>query len=296
MDLSIIIVSWNVRDKLRENLSRLFLSQTNFKFEVFVVDNASSDSTVQMIEKDFPEVKLIVNDKNLGFSAANNQALRLASGEFVLLLNPDMKPLKSTIDNIVHWMRLNRSASAAGCRLLDEKGWLVRHVRRFPKAWDQLLIILKLPYFFPGIINKYLGKDFDYDYPSPVDTVRGGFLIIRKNIFKDILGEERYKKGEFLDERFFVWFEDVDFCHALKKGGKELWYTPAASCIDLVGQSFKQLPRMKTQKMFKDSMMKYFKKWCPRSLGNLILYLAWPLGMFLTWFFVAAGFERKDNT
>jgi len=296
MDLSIVIVSWKVRDKLRDNLSRLFLSETAFKYEVFVVDNASYDGTAEMVKADFPQVKLIANPSNVGFAAANNQALRLAQGEYVLLLNPDMKPLKSTIDNMVHWMRLNRQASAAGCRLLDEKGWVVRHVRRFPTAWDQLAIVLKLPYFFPGIIDRYLGKDFDYDYPAPVETVRGGFLMIKKDVFKAVLSDERYDRGEFLDERFFVWFEDVDFCRSLKEYGKELWYTPAASCVDLVGQSFKQLPRIKAQKLFKQSMLKYFDKWHHNSPGACLLRLAWPWGMFLTWFFATVGFESKDNT
>jgi N-acetylglucosaminyl-diphospho-decaprenol L-rhamnosyltransferase len=296
MDLSIVIVSWNTKDHLKENLSRIFLSETGFQFEVFVVDNASRDNTAEMVAADFPQVHLISNQSNVGFSAANNQALRQAQGDLVLLLNPDMKPLKSTLDNMIHWMKLNRSAAAAGCRLLDEKGWVVKHVRRFPTAWNQLAIVLKLPYFFPHIIDSYLGAKFDYDYPTPVDTVRGGFLMIRKEVFKAVLPEDRFERGEFLDERFFVWFEDVDFCRTLKESGKELWYTPAASCIDLVGQSFKQLTRVKAQKLFKSSMLKYFDKWHHGSLGNFLLRLAWPWGMFLTWFFTAVGFESKKNT
>jgi GT2 family glycosyltransferase len=296
MDLSIVIVSWNTREKLKENLSRLFLSQTGFQYEVFVVDNASSDATVEMLKAEFPSVNLIANDRNVGFAAANNQAIRLATGEYILLLNPDMKPLKSTIDNMVHWMKLNRSAAAAGCRLLDNKGWVIPHARRFPTAWNQLAIILKLPYFFPHIIDEYLGKKFDYDYPAPVDTVRGGFLMIRKEVLKSVLPDDRFERGEVLDERFFVWFEDVDFCRTLREYGKELWYTPAASCVDLVGQSFKQLPRIKAQKMFKDSMMKYFDKWHHGGFGGFLLRLAWPWGMFLTWFFSVVGFESKENT
>ena len=296
MDLSIVIVSWNTREKLKENLSRLFLSQTGFQYEVFVVDNASSDATVEMLKTGFPDVNLIANDRNVGFSAANNQAIRFATGKYILLLNPDMKPLKSTIDNMVHWMNLNHSAAAAGCRLLDEKGRVIPHVRRFPTAWNQLAIILKLPYFFPHIIDKYLGKNFDYDYPAPVDTVRGGFLMIRKEALKSVLPDDRFDRGEVLDERFFVWFEDVDFCRTLRECGKELWYTPVASCVDLVGQSFKQLPRVKAQKLFKNSMMKYFDKWHYGSFGGFLLRLFWPLGMLFTWLFSVVGFESKDNT
>lgn len=296
MDLSIIIVSWNVKDKLNKCLSHLFLSQTNFKFEIFVVDNGSSDGSAEMVAKDFPEVKLIRNDGNLGFAKANNQAFRQSVGEFILLLNPDNFVFQATLDNWLLWLKINHSVSLSGCRLLDENSNdLKGQVRKFPNLFNQLAVILKLPYLFPGILNRYLCVKFDYDAPAQVDTVRGSVMMIRRSALENALPFGQFEQGQLLDERYFIWFEDVDICQAFKKMGEEVWYTSAARCYDLVGQSFTQLPRSRTQKMFRASMLAYFKKWKPL-WQYVILWLAWPVGMAMTYVFTALKFEKKDNT
>ena len=281
MDLSIIIVSWNTREKLKKNLSHLFLSETRFSFEVFVVDNASSDGTARMVAEEFPQVNLISNSANLGFSRANNQAFKLAQGEYVLFFNPDMKVVHSTLDNMVQWMKLNRQATLAGCRLLNSKNLPVQQASRFPGLIDQLAIILKLRYFFPSILNGYLRTNFDCNTPQRVETIRGSFMMLDKKALKDVLSEKRLEQGQIFDERYFVWFEDVDLCRTFKEAGLEVWYTPAATCIDEVGASFCQLTRIKAQNYFRDSMLKYFKKW-HSGLEVFILLLAWPFGLVLT--------------
>lgn len=285
MDLSIIIVSWNVRDKLRENLKSIFSSDHSVGFEVFVVDNNSQDNTVEMITNEFAEVKLIANQENLGFAKANNQAIRQARGNFILLLNPDMLPFANTFKNMVDWMKANPQASVSGCHLINKQKESIKHVRRFPKLSDQLTIVLKLPHIFPNILNKYLRTDFDYSKPAKVDSVRGGFFMIRKEIIE---------KVGLLDERFFVWFEEVDYCKRVSEMSGEVWYTPAAQCIDYIGQSFSQVNRGTTQKYFRDSMLKYFMKWQP-SWQYQILKLAWPIGLTLTFIFDKVGFSKKNN-
>ena len=272
MQLSIIIVSWNVREKLKENLTALFQSQGELDYEVFVVNNASSDNTIDMVKKDFPQVNFIANQENLGFSQANNQAIKKTKGEYVLLLNPDMRVFPETLINIYLWMKDNEQAWVVGCRLIDENGDIVKHVRRFPRFSDQILIALKLPHFMPGVLNNYLRNDFDYDKEACVDAVRGGFFMIKRAAIEKI---------GLLDERFFVWFEEVDYCRRTKKAGGEVWYTPATKCIDYVGQSFKQVKRGTTQKYFRDSMIKYFWKWHP-FWQVWLLYLAWPLGIVMS--------------
>ncbi len=302
MDLSIIIVSWNVKEKLKENLLALFKSEGDVSFEIFVVDNNSHDGTAEMVKKEFSfnGVKLIVNAENLGFAKANNQAIKQARGEFILLLNPDMRVLPDTLSNMVKWMRNNKQASVAGCRLIDEQGNTIKHVRKFPTIWDQLAIVLKLPHIFPNVLNKYLRVDFDYLKPAEVDTVRGGFFMINVGALRAM---------PLLDERYFLWFEEVDFCRqvyekkarlrpafcgtAARQG--EVWYTPAAECVDYVGQSFKQLPRGKTQKYFRDSMLKYFKKWHPAWQYRLLKAI-WPIGMFITWLGGKTHLKSKANT
>jgi len=270
MDLSIIIVSWNVREKLKDNLRALFESQ-NVDFEVFVVDNDSHDGSAEMVRDDFPKVKLIANRDNLGFAKANNQAIKEAKGEYVLLLNPDMRAFDDTLSNMVSWMNCHESAWVAGCKLVDESARIINHVRRFPALSDQLIVVLKLPHLFPAILDKYLRTDFDYKKSAVVDTIRGGFFMIRR---------EAIEKVGLLDERFFLWFEEVDYCRRIKSAGGEVWYANAAECIDLVGQSFKQVKVPVKQKYFRDSMLKYFKKW-HSPLSYWVLKLAWPIGMIL---------------
>lgn len=254
MDLSIVIVSWNVREKLEENLRAIFQSKGDFNFEVFVVDNNSHDGSAQMVKDKFPQVNLVVNEANEGFARANNKAIRKSKGDFVLLLNPDMWVFPDTLFSVVSWMRDNRQASVVGCHLLTRKSNTVNHIRRFPRFLDQVSIIFKIPHVLPFVLNKYLVSKFDYSREQKVDSIRGSFFTIRREMIEKIGG---------LDERYFIWFEEVDYCRQVYKAGGEVWYTPVAQCLDYVGQSFRQVERMKAQKYFSDSMIKYFQKWHP---------------------------------
>jgi len=272
MDLSVVIVSWKVKDKLKDNLSALFKSQGDFKFEVFVVDNNSEDGSIEMITGDFPQVNLIANLDNRGFAAANNQAIKLAQGNFILLLNPDMQVESNTLINILDWAKINSQATVTGCKLVDGQGEIVKQVRRFPKFFDQLAITLKLPHVFPSIIDKYLYSNFDYTKETKVDSIRGAFFLVNREAYKKISGGNL----PLLDERYFIWFEEVDFCRSVYKLGGEVWYAPVASCRDYVGQSFKQVNRGQTQKYFSDSMIKYFQKW-ENGFETGILKIVWKV-------------------
>jgi len=272
MDLSVIIVSWKVKDKLEKNLSALFKSQGDFKIEVFVVDNNSEDGSAEMIRQKFPEVILINNKDNLGFAAANDQALERAKGKYILLLNPDMLVRLDTLENILAWSIKNTQATVTGCKLVNEAGEVVKQVRRFPKFHDQLAVTLKLPHLFPGIINKYLCSDFDYTKAAKVDSIRGAFFLINRDDFCKKSGRPFPR----LDERYFIWFEEVDFCREVYRLGGEVWYTPSAECLDYVGQSFAQVKRGQAQKYFSDSMLKYFEKW-EKKWEYLVLKIVWSL-------------------
>ena len=255
MRLSIITVSWNVEKKLEESLRAIFSSTglTPDEFEVIVIDNHSKDKTVEMIKRKFLRVNLIANKKNLGFAKANNQGIGQAHGQYILLLNPDMLVRSDTLRKMIDWMEKNPQASVAGCHLQNEKGETIKHVRNFPTLWDQAAIILKLPHIFPNILKKYIPEDFDYNKAAKVDSIRGGFFMVRAKRHIPF----------WLDERYFIWFEEVDFCLQIKNIGEEVWYTPVAECTDYVGQSFNQVNSLKKQKYFRDSMLKYFKKWHP---------------------------------
>ena len=146
MDLSIIIVSWNVKDKLRNNLKALYQSNLRASFEVLVVDNNSSDNSAEMISTEFPQVKLIANSDNLGFAKANNQGIKIAQSNLVLLLNPDMQVFPDTLNNLLSAVHNLPEATVIGGHLVDNNQKTIQSVRRFPSLSDQLAIILKLPH------------------------------------------------------------------------------------------------------------------------------------------------------
>lgn len=271
MDLSIIIVSWNCREQLRANLNSLNKS-TGLNFEIFVVDNASSDGTVAMLQAEFPQINLIANDQNFGFAKANNQALRLAQGNFILLLNPDMLLESHSLVDAVTWLKANPQASVTGFKLIKPDGTVIRQVRSFPKLIDQLLIVLKLPKLMPALLDNYIRADFDYDQASAVDSIRGSFFLMRRQVLETV---------GYLDERFFLWFEEVDYCQRVWRAGQQVWYSPAVTVVDGVGQSFKLLKRGQAQGYFRDSMLKYFAKWRPADEKHILQVAWWLVGLAL---------------
>lgn len=283
MDFSVIIVSWNVRERLRANLVSLFAT-VGATFEVIIVDNASADASVEMIARDFPQARLIRNEANLGFAKACNQGLRLATGEVCLLLNPDMELRPDTLLNTKKWLQENPQADVAGIRLLDEEGRVLSQVRRWPGLWDQLAIVLKMPHLFPRLLSSYLRTDFDYAQAARVDSVRGAFFAIRRSAL------ERFG---YLDERYFIWFEEVDYCRTVAAGGGEVWYTPAAVATDFVGQSFARVGRSAKQKYFRTSMLAFFKKW-EKPWQAAVLALAWNIAEVIV--SVADALKVKPRT
>ena len=277
MDLSIIIVSWNVKDKLRANLRALLESQTKYHLEILVVDNNSEDGSAEMVAAEFPEVQLIANSDNLGFAKANNQALKLASGRYFLLLNPDMLVEADTLEKMLTWAEIHPEATVSGYKLTSPEGVVISQVRRFPRFSDQLFIILKIPHLFPVLLNSYLEKNFDYNQAAAVDSVRGACFLINRFAWKKISLQDY----PLLDERYFIWFEEVDFCRQVKTKGGEVWYSPAAKLIDYVGASFNQVGRYKKQGYFADSMIKYFLKWQPRWQAQVLRWAWFLLGVKL---------------
>ncbi|TSC85000.1 MAG: Glycosyl transferase family 2 [Parcubacteria group bacterium Gr01-1014_13] len=254
MDLSVITVTWNGAELIEKQIKSVKAGCKNISFEEIIVDNASTDNTVELIEKT-GGVRLLKNEKNRGFGSPNNQAAKLAMGEFLLFLNPDMLVEEGSLDKMVDWMRSHPDVGLASCKLVDQHGKLNRSAlpRRFPTIWDQLAIILKLPHLFPNIVDNYLFKDFNPDIEQEVDSVRGSFMIMRRQVYE--------KLGWAFDPRYFIWFEDVDLCREVKKMGLKVVYTPVISCVDYVGQSFKKINFFWKQKQFIKSMVQYFWKW-----------------------------------
>lgn len=281
MDLSVIIVSWQTKEKLKANLQALFNSQGDFTYEVFVIDNNSSDGSVSMVQRDFPQVHLIANLENLGFAKANNQAVVKSQGDYILLLNPDMLVGSDTLFQALSWAKNNQQAVVSGFKLVDQNKNIIKQVRKFPTLLDQLAVVLKIPHLIPSVLDKYLVKSFNYDKAAKVDSIRGAFFLINKKRWQEISGETL----PLLDERYFIWFEEVDFCKQVYEKGGEVWYSPAAVCLDYVGFSFNQVNIRKKQSYVRDSMLKYFKKW-HNAWEYALLKLVWVFTSFIIKFFV----------
>lgn len=255
MQLSVITVTWNSVALIKQQIQSVRNGCKNISFEEIIVDNASTDKTVELIENNFPEVRVLKNTSNSGFSAANNQAAKFAMGEFLLFLNPDMCVEEESLDNMLEWMQVHPDVGLASCKLVDQFGKINQRAlpRRFPTIWDQLAIVFKLPHMFPHINDKYLCRDFNPDIEQEVDSVQGSFMMMRRNVYE--------KLGWAFDPRYYIWFEDVDVCREVKKMGLKVMYTPIVSCVDYIGQSFKKRNMLWKQKQFIKSMVQYFWKW-----------------------------------
>ena len=275
MDLSVITVAWNSEEKIGKQIVSVFGGCEKIKCEEIIVDNNSSDKTVEIV-KNFPNVKLIENKENLGFAVANNLGLKIATGKYILFLNPDMRVEKGGLDKIVEWMENKKDVGLASVKLVNEKGEvnLDASPRRFPKVWEQVLLILKIHHIFQKVLDGYMMKGFDFEKEQEVDSVRGSFMIVCREILE--------KLGWGFDPRYFIWFEDVDLCREVWKLNYKVMYTPIISCVDYVGQSFKKQESLWKQKNFTKSMLTYFQKWEPMYKW-ICIWLVRPIGIFIVW-------------
>lgn len=276
MELSIITVNTNDKAKILDQIASVKTGASGLDYEQFVSDNGSVDGSLTEIRQRFPEVKIIENGKNIGFGAANNKAVTLAQGEFVLFLNPDMRVEANSLKKIVDWMRIHNEVGIVSPRLTDEAGNFKEETkpRRFPTLFDQVAILLKLPHFFPRILDRYMYHGFDSDQEQEVDSVRGSFMLVRSELLK--------KLGWGFDPRYYIWFEDVDTCREVWRNGYKVMYTNIISATDYVGQTFKRLPGLQKQIWFTESMAKYFRKWHPWYEWAVIVALR-PLAIAIVW-------------
>lgn len=278
-DFSLVTVGYKSRDYLRALVESVLAGRADFSVEHFIVDNASGDGTLAMLRQEFLprtdkkfNLHLIANETNRGFAAANNQALRQARGKFIILLNPDMRLQADTLTNLWHWLQVNPQAAVTGISLVTAAGKNLPQARRFPGLWDQLMILFKVPHVAPRVVKNYLQTDFNFLRSQTVDSVRGSFMVIRPEVLAEV---------GLLDERYFIWFEEVDFCKQVREAGYQVWYTPAAQATDFVGRSFALVSGWQKQRYFTTSMVEYFRKWHP--VRGLVLAVVRPLILGTYW-------------
>lgn len=227
-DLSIVIVSYNTRDLLRDCLASIPGSCGPLSYETFVVDNASSDSSADMVEKEFPAAKLIRNHTNAGFAAANNQALRQATGRYVLLLNPDTVAHPEALHRLAAFMEANPRAGFCGPRLRNFDGTNQMSAGRFHTLLSDALPVLGLAHnpYSRHLVD--LHQMHGYEGNFRVDWLTGACLMVRAELVPSV---------GLLDEGYFMYFEEVDWCRRMVAAGCEGWYVGAAEVTHLIGQS-----------------------------------------------------------
>jgi N-acetylglucosaminyl-diphospho-decaprenol L-rhamnosyltransferase len=228
--LTIILVSWNTRDLLSQCLASIFAFPPTCRFEAWVVDNASTDGTPEMLQHSFPQVHVIQNRENCGFARANNQAILRSQSRYVLLLNPDTVVKQGALENLVRYMDGNPRAGGAGPRLLNPDGSLQPSCYPTPTLLNEFLRLFHLDRLF--VRAKSNLEAWAMDAPRPVEIIQGACLILRRSALEQV---------GYLDERFFIYSEDYDICMSLRKDGWTLSWLPFAEVVHYGGQSTSQV-------------------------------------------------------
>lgn len=281
VDLSIIIVSWNSQEWIHRCLSSVFSQTSDLNIEVIVVDNASEDKTVQFIMNTFPRVAVLANTSNRGFAAAVNRGMQAAKGKYVCWLNPDTEIQDRALEQLVALMEQDASIGIAAPQLHNEDGSTQASVRRFPTLKDQSFIVLKLHALWPDAkaISSYLARDFDYTRQQEVEQVMGACMVVRRELI-DAIGS--------LDNRFFIWFEEVDFCYRTKtQTSYRIIYVPSAHVLHSGGDSFDKVAPGKKQHWYRQSLRRYMRKhrfWATTIVLWLLTPASFIIGLFVSLF------------
>ncbi len=251
-DVSVILVNWNGCALLERALSALFTTTHKVTMQVIVVDNASSDGSVAMVRQQFPQTTLLVNSKNVGFARANNQALELVKGRYILLLNTDAFVHEGTVDGMVAFMDAHPDAGSVGCRLYYEDGTLQRSCFAFPTLATELWSALFLDRLFSrsSYFGKYQMTYWNMNDTRSVDSLMGACLMVRSDVVRRI--------GLF-DEQFFMYSEEIDLCYRIQKEGLKNYYIPQFSAIHLWGGSSRRIRRESFLRLYQ-SRVKFFRK------------------------------------
>lgn len=274
IDLSIIVVNWNVCDLLRRCLASIFAAELP-RLEVIVVDNASTDGSLDMLRAEFQRVTLIANADNRGFPAANNQGLVAARGRLAMTLNPDTEMVGDALARMIAYLDAHPDVGALGPQLLNPDGSVQSSRRRFPTLATALFESTWLQGVAPrSILRRYSMDDTPADVTHEVDWITGACLVVRREILESVGG---------LDEGFFMYSEELDWCRRIKQAGWKIVYLSEAKVIHHAGRSSEQAVAAR-HVHFQTSKVRYFRKyhgWLVAGVLRLFLlamYL-WQIGL-----------------
>lgn len=253
MDLSIIIVNYNVKEFLQNLLHSIQKAAIDISTEIIIVDNASDDGSVELIKNKFPSVNLIENKINVGFGKANNQALKFARGDFILLINPDAVVSEDTLNKMISFLKEHQDAGVAGCKILNADGTLQLACRRsFPGPWTSFTKVTGLSSLFPKskLFARYNLTYLDENKTYEVDAISGSFMMLKKEVLEKVGG---------FDEQFFMYGEDLDLCYRVQKAGYKVYYVHTTQVIHYKGESTKR-SNLDETKIFYNAMHLFVKK------------------------------------
>jgi GT2 family glycosyltransferase len=278
MDASVVIVNWNTRGLLAQCLQSIEAEIASERFEVIVVDNASSDDSCEMVRRDFPRVRLIANSENRGFAAANNQGIAIAQGRYILLLNSDTIVLDSAIEKTIAFADRHHDAAVVGCRVLNADRSLQLSCFMFPSVLNFFLHSTYLYRLFPR--NRLFGREqmtwWDRDDEREVDVVTGCYMLVRRAAIGEV---------GVMDERFFMYAEETDWCLRFAAKGWKNRFTPEAEIIHLGGGSAPKLSANRARVTNRSFVRYMFKHWSkPRAIagvGMLALFYSLRLAVLL---------------
>jgi N-acetylglucosaminyl-diphospho-decaprenol L-rhamnosyltransferase len=281
MDISIIIVSWNVRELLRQCLVSVSSSKfqvtgsdnlkpETIQLETVVVDNASRDGTVEMLHAEFPDVRVIANTENVGFTRANNQALAIAQGRYLFLLNPDTALHPGALQTLYDYAEAHPRVGIIGPQLFYGDGTPQSSRRRFPTLATAFLESTKLQQWFPRnrVLARYYMLDTPDDATQEVDWITGAAMFVRRAVYEQIGG---------LDEAFFMYSEELDWCYRAKQAGWQIVYLPTARVIHYEGKSSEQVVAQRDM-YFHSSKVRFFRKYRGAFVAEILR--AFLLAMF----------------
>lgn len=276
MDVSIVIVSYNTKELLRNCLKSVFENTNNIKYNVWVVDNQSADNSAEMVRQEFKVVNLMINSINGGFSQANNIAIKKCkNSRYILLLNPDTVVNKGTIEECLNFMDLHKDLGCLGCKVVRPNGELDRACKRgFPSPWNSLCYFLKLDKVFPKskLFGGYNATYIHEDEEAYVESLVGAFMLARKEAITEV---------GLLDETFFMYGEDIDWCYRFMEAGWKNYYYPKVKIIHYKGESSKKQSN-KMIRIFHQSMRIFYDKHYKDKYNFIINYLVYT-GIYAKW-------------
>lgn len=273
VDVSVIIVNYNVKHFAEQCLHSVKTATGELSIEVFLVDNGSTDGSVEYLKNRFPSVEIIVNDENLGFGRANNLALSRAKGRYLLILNPDTILGEDTIKQLVNYLDANPRAGAVGPKILTREGSFdISSKRGLPTPWVAFCRLSGLAKLFPGsrTFGRYDLLYLDPDQPAEVDSLVGSCMMVR---------DEAYRQVGGFDEDYFMYGEDIDWCYRIKQAGWQVHYAPVTTIVHFRGESVRR-SNLNRERAFYGAMHlfvdKHFRNRYPLGAHWLI-----SLGIFL---------------